>query len=49
MLSLIVKEEENRLKVEYQKNDANINRFWLLSSWQINRRKSMDAENNFLI
>ncbi|RBN38423.1 alpha-glucosidase, partial [Priestia megaterium] len=29
MLSLIVKEEENRLKVEYQKNDANINRFWL--------------------
>ncbi len=29
MLSLIVKEEENRLKVEYQKHDANINRFWL--------------------
>ena len=28
-LSLIVKEEENRLKVEYQKHDININRFWL--------------------
>ncbi|MFS0907047.1 alpha-glucosidase [Priestia aryabhattai] len=29
MLSLMVKEEGNRLKVEYQKNDPSINRFWL--------------------